>query len=62
MSAETVLDRWSSACCGTGIPWFLFRETLLCAHVLHQLPDPLDSAQIAVFAKDLPDLLNRVFP
>ena len=62
MSAETVLGRWSSACCGTGIPWFLFRETLLCAHVLHQLPDTLDSAQIAVFAKDLPDLLNRVFP
>ena len=62
MSAETALSLWSAACRETGIPWFLFRETLLCAHVLHQLPDTLDDAQIAVFAKDLPDLLDRVFP
>lgn len=62
MTPETVLSHWSAACREAGIPWFLFRESLLCAHVLHRLPETLTGAQVAVYAKDLPVLMEAVFP
>lgn len=62
MRPETALEYWSAACEPTGISWWLFKETLLCVNGYHALPEMLPCAQIAVWAQDLPDLVDRVFP
>lgn len=46
MIAET-LKQWGEIC---NVPWFLYRETLLCANGLDAFPDALEHAQIAVAA------------
>lgn len=62
MKTEKVLEKWATACDWTDIRWYLFKETLLCANGYHCLPTELPYAQIAVFAKDLPELVEFVFP
>ena len=62
MIAETALAVWASACQQTGTPWFLFKDTLLCVQGYGCLPETLLCPQIAVFAEDLSQLVDRVFP
>ena len=52
MIAET-LKQWAEIC---DVPWYLYRETLLCANGLDQFPATLEYAQIAVCETDLPRL------
>ena len=62
MNAENALKIWASACAPTGTPWYLFRETLLCAVGYHRFPEELTHPQIAVFGRDLAPLVRNVFP
>lgn len=62
MKPEKALQIWSEACDRTGVAWYLYKETLLCANGYHNFPDQLPCAQIAVRARDLPDLVDYVFP
>ena len=62
MIADKALKFWANACDHTGIRWYLFKETLLCASEYQHLPEELEHPQIVVFAKDLPDLIEFVFP
>lgn len=62
LNPENALDIWAYACNRAGIRWFLFKETLLCANGYHCLPENLSCAQIVVFGKDLPALVEQVFP
>lgn len=55
MIAET-LKQWAEICT---VPWYLYRETLLCANGLDEFPGNLEYAQIAVSAADLK---NITFP
>ena len=62
MTAEKALALWAAACDRTDIRWYLIKETLLCVNGHHILPEELPCAQIAVLAKDLPDLVELIFP
>lgn len=62
MTVQKALDLWAAACDRTDIRWYLFKETLLCVNGLQDLPQELPFAQIAVLARDLPDLVEYVFP
>lgn len=62
MNPEIALTIWAKACDQTGIRWFLFKETLLCVDGYRQIPPTVPCAQIVVFGKDLPDLIEKVFP
>lgn len=52
MIADT-LKIWASHC---PAPWYLYRETLLCAKGLEEFPAALNCAQIAVCAADVPNI------
>lgn len=60
MLPAEVLAIWSDCC--TGIRWYLYADTLLCANGYGDLPETLSSAQIAVYAADLMTILQQVFP
>lgn len=62
MKPENALQIWSEVCDQTGVAWYLYKETLLCANGYHNFPEQLPCAQIAVRARDLPDLVDYVFP
>ena len=62
MNPMEALQAWADACNHTGIRWFLYKEALVCANGYHAFPESLPNAQIAVRAKDLPDLVEYVFP
>lgn len=62
MNPEFALTTWANACDQTGIRWYLFQETLLCANGYGHIPQSVSCAQIAVHAQDLPDLDQYVFP
>ena len=62
MSAENALKIWAEASRTAGAPWYLFRETLLCAAGYRNFPDTLTCPQIAVFGRDLAGLAEDVFP
>ncbi len=62
MDAQIGLNIWAKACNQTGIRWFLFKETLLCVDGYRQLPETVSCGQIVVFGKDLPALIQKVFP
>lgn len=62
MNAKTALTQWTAACRDTGLRWFLFEETLLCAAYYGHLPESVSCAQIAVLGQDLPALTEQVFP
>lgn len=57
-----VLNIWACACEQASVKWFLYRETLLCAHGYHGFPEELQSVQVAVFAKDFQRITERIFP
>lgn len=59
---ETTLAIWSEACKAAGIRWSLYRQTLLCAAAPGSYPPGPECAQVAVFAEDVPALLEQVFP
>ena len=58
MRPEETLRLWSDMCDQLGIRWYLYRETLLCAHGYHEFPDTLSYAQVAIYVNDLPKLLE----
>lgn len=62
MSVSDILSIWSEACKGLNITWYLYKETLLCAHVYGYTPDILKSARIAVLGKDIYFIVNNIFP
>ena len=62
MKPMEALALWARACGPTGVSWYLYRETLLCANGYHHFPENLTTAQIAVQDKDLTLLWNEVFP
>lgn len=62
MKPEIALMNWANACDRTGIRWYLFQETLLCANGYGSIPESVPCAQIAVHGRDLPDLVKYVFP
>ena len=62
MKPMEALAVWANACDHTGIQWFLYRETLLCANGYHSFPQELTCAQIAICDKDLSPLMESVFP
>ncbi len=62
MLPANALALWAEACSQTGIDWYLYKNTLLCAEGYHHLPEALSCAEIVVFAKDLPQLVQQVFP
>lgn len=62
MPLTDILNVWCQAISQTDIPWYLHRETLLCAEGYRDFPDDLPCAQVVVFAEQLPRLLAEVFP
>lgn len=58
MIAKT-LKLWNDIC---DVPWYLYRETLLCANGLDAFPAGLEYAQIAVAARDLPRIRELPLP
>lgn len=62
MQPQVTLKAWADECSRTDIQWYLYRETLLCAEGYHEFPECLQDAQVAVFAKDLPKILESVVP
>lgn len=62
MTPENTLKIWSDACQGPGVQWYLYSHTLLCAKGCGAFPDGLKDAQVAVFARDLPRVLEDVLP
>lgn len=62
MNAENTLKAWAAACDPAGLPWYLFRETLLCASGYYHFPEALTCPQVAVFGRDLAALIRDVFP
>ena len=56
------LEAWARICDHTDIKWYLFKETLLCAHGYAAFPAELRYAQIVVFAKDLPEIIEYIVP
>lgn len=56
------LKIWADACETAGICWSVYKETLLCAKGYHSLPESVACPQVAVFGKDLPKLMEQVFP
>lgn len=48
-----ILKKWADSC---RTPWYLYRETLLCANGLEEFPPALDCAQIAISADALPNI------
>ena len=61
MNPIHALEAWASVCDPSGVQWYLYKETLLCANGYHALPEDL-CAQIVVRGKDLPDLVKYIFP
>ena len=61
LPVEALRD-WAKICDNTDIPWYLYKETLLCANGCEEFPAELPYAQIAVLAKDFADLKQYVFP
>lgn len=62
MKPQEVLTRWANVCDQLGIKWYMYQETLLCANGYHSFPNELKNVQIAVRAKDLPDIIKMVIP
>jgi len=62
MNVETILACWSAACSETGLRWYLFRDTLLCAVGYASFPEALTCPQIAVPGEDLAAFVEKVFP
>lgn len=52
MLPKELLKIWADACEKSGIKWYLFRETLLCAHGYQYFPAELKALQVAVQAED----------
>ena len=62
MLPANTLSIWADACAAADIPWYLSRETLLCAIGYHTFPETLENARVMVFAKDLPLIFKTVLP
>ena len=62
MRPEEALAAWSQACDGAGVDWYIFKDTLLCAHGYEAFPQELTCAQIAVRGVDMPRIRREVFP
>lgn len=62
MTIKEILAAWERICKEADIRWYLYRETLLCAHCFDTFPAMLNTAQVAVLGKDLPKLLETGFP
>lgn len=61
MLVKETLAAWSAACKDRDILWYLYRDTLLCAHGYEEFPETLKYAQVAVYAKDLQQIVESVF-
>lgn len=62
MEPSASLKIWADACDNAGICWSVCKETLLCIAGYHSLPESVACPQVAVFGKDLPKLMEQVFP
>ena len=62
MLPKEVLDLWSKACNLYGIPWYLYRESLLCVNGLQDFHEQLKCAQVVILEKYLSDIRAKVFP
>ena len=61
MRPEEILNIWSCVCEKADVRWFLYRQTLLCAHGYREFPEKLQSVQVAVLSKDFRAVVDRVF-
>lgn len=62
MLPAEALGIWSECCAPIGVKWLLYGDTLLCAEGYGQFPETLKTAQIAVFSKEIPAIMERVIP
>lgn len=62
MLPAEVLAIWSERCTSTGIDWYLYAQSLLCAEGYGSFPETLKNPQVAVFAGDMPRIIGQVLP
>ena len=60
MSPKEILNIWADACEKSGITWYLFRETLLCAQGYQTFPAELKSVQVAVLAQEFQHVVTCI--
>lgn len=57
MLPQNTLTQWADVAGKAGIPWYLYRQTLLCCCCYDSFPENLTFANVAVFARDLKKIL-----
>ena len=62
MHPSNTLAIWAESCAESGVNWYLYGETLLCAKGYGAFPDTLKYPQILVFSRDLREIVENVIP